>query len=250
MRILFLILISFVCVYATPISNDSTANFSSFDSEFASSDKKTKNELDPLSGYNRVMTNINDYFYINIMDPIAKTYKAVLPKPLRKGIANIFDNLMFPLRLVNNLLQFKFKNSYTETQRFLLNSTIGLAGFMDIANDKFHIKQKQEDFGQTLGFYGVGSGFYIVWPLLGPSNVRDTIGLITDGIANPMTYMPNRGYNVFDNSSQSIGAKALDIINFSSLHVGEYQKLKKDAIDLYPFLKNIYEQRRKKQISE
>jgi phospholipid-binding lipoprotein MlaA len=226
------------------------SNFSSFDSEFAGSDKKTKNELDPLSGYNRAMTNINDYFYLNILDPVAKTYKAVLPKPLRKGVANIFDNLMFPLRLANNLLQLKFKNSYTETQRFLLNSTIGLAGFVDIANDKFHIKQKQEDFGQTLGFYGVGSGFYIVWPILGPSNVRDTIGLITDGLANPMTYMPNRGYNVFDNDFEAISAKTLDIINFSSLHVGEYRKLKKDAIDLYPFLKNIYEQRRKKQIAE
>jgi len=250
MRILFLILIVFSFTYAAPTSNDSLTNFSSFDSEFASSNKKNRDELDPFSGYNRMMTSVNDYFYLNILDPVARTYKAVLPKPLRKGMANIFDNLMFPLRFVNNLLQFKFKNSYTETQRFLLNSTIGLAGFIDIANDKFHIKQKQEDFGQTLGVYGVGSGFYIVWPILGPSNVRDTIGMIADGLANPMTYVSSRRYNLFDNNLESISTKTLKIINFNSLHVGEYEKLRKDAIDLYPFLKNIYEQRRKKQISE
>ena len=256
MKFLFFILISFACTYATPVSNTSHKSteqvqmMDDFNSEFASTDKSNKNEIDPLSGYNRVMTNVNDYFYLNILDPVARGYKVILPKPIRKGVNNIFDNLAYPLRLLNNLLQFKFKNSYTETQRFILNSTIGLAGFMDVANDKFHIKQKQEDFGQTLGFYGVGGGFYIVLPLIGPSNLRDTAGLITDGLLNPMTYMENRGYNLLDSNFESIAVKSENIINYSSLHVGEYEKLKKDAIDLYPFLKNIYEQRRKKQISE
>jgi len=256
MRFLFFILISFACTYATPVSNTPRQSvkqaqiMDDFDSEFASSDKNNKNEIDPLSGYNKAMTSVNDYFYLNILDPIARGYRAILPKPIRKGVNNIFDNLAYPLRLLNNLLQLKFKNSYTETQRFLLNSTIGLAGFMDVAHDNFHIKQKQEDFGQTLGFYGVGGGFYIVLPLLGPSNLRDTAGLITDGLINPMTYMKNRGYNLLDSDFESIAVKSTYIINFNSLHVGEYEKLKKDAIDLYPFLKNIYKQRRKKQISE
>jgi len=228
----------------------SDIDMSGFDSEFEASDKRNKEEIDPLSGYNRVMTNFNDSFYIDILEPTAKAYKIVLPKPIRKGLANIFDNLMYPMRLLNNLLQLKFKNSYLETQRFLLNSTIGIAGFMDIANDNFHIKQHQEDFGQTLGYYGIKSGFYIVWPILGPSNLRDSVGLLTDGIINPMTYVANRGYNLLDNSMQSFGVTIGHTINYSSLHVGEYEKLKKDAIDLYPFLKNIYEQRRKQQISE
>ncbi len=225
-------------------------DMSGFDSEFEASDKQNKEEIDPLSGYNRVMTNFNDFFYTDILEPTAKAYKIVLPKPIRKGMANIFDNLMYPMRLLNNLLQLKFKNSYLETQRFLLNSTIGIAGFMDVANDNFHIKQHQEDFGQTLGYYGIKSGFHIVWPILGPSNLRDSVGLLTDGIINPMSYMANRGYNLFDNSTESFGVTIGHAINYSSLHVGEYEKLKKDAIDLYPFLKNIYEQRRKKQISE
>ncbi len=255
MKFLLFILLIFANAYAVSTDADiQTApiisSTDSFDSEFAMTDKQNATEVDPLSGYNRAMTTFNDYFYTNILNPTAKVYKAMLPKPARKGINNLYDNLLYPMRLFNNLLQLKFKNSFLETQRFLINSTIGLGGLVDVANDRFHIKQHQEDFGQTLGFYGVKSGFYIVWPLLGPSNLRDTFGLVTDAVINPLTYMENRGYNLFDSSSESIGAKALDIVDYSSLHVGEYEKLKKDAIDLYPFLKNIYEQRRKQEISE
>ncbi len=261
MRFLLLFFLIFAGVQASSqIKNTSQYNkqantinnidMTGFNNEFEESDKQNKEEIDPLSGYNKIMTNFNDFFYINILEPTAKAYKVVLPKPIRKGVSNIFDNLMYPMRLLNNLLQLKFKNSYLETQRFLLNSTIGLAGFIDVANDNFHIKQHQEDFGQTLGYYGVKSGFYIVWPILGPSNLRDSIGLVTDGIINPMTYMGNRGYNLLDSSAESFGVTIGHAINYSSLHVGEYEKLKKDAIDLYPFLKNIYEQRRKEQISE
>ncbi len=254
MRFVFLFFMTFVTMYATPIAdnqkNRQVQIMDEFDSEFAISDKNNKEEIDPLSGYNRAMTNFNDCFYLNILEPTAKVYRHIAPKPLRTGIANVFDNLMYPLRLINNLLQFKLKNSFLETQRFLLNSTIGLAGLIDVANDNFHIKQHKEDFGQTLGFYGVGSGFHIVWPFLGPSNIRDTLGMVADGIMSPMTYIENRGYNYFDNDTESFGAKIGETINYSSLHVGEYEELKKDAIDLYPFLKNIYEQRRKKEISE
>ncbi len=254
MRFLIILFLAFATIQAMPTPNSKQESqvqiMDDFDSEFTASDKKNAQEIDPLSGYNRAMTNFNDYFYLNILEPTAKAYRILVPEPLRKGFANAFDNLMYPIRLVNNLLQLKLKNSFLETQRFLLNSTIGLAGLIDIANDRFRIQQHQEDFGQTLGFYGIGSGFHIVWPLLGPSNVRDTFGMITDGFINPMTYMENRGYNLFDNSTESISVKVGEIVDYSSLHIGEYEELKKDAIDLYPFLKNIYEQRRKKEISE
>ncbi len=255
MRFLLFILLLSINIYAISIDAGAKtaphiSSIDSFDSEFAMTDKQNATEIDPLSGYNRAMTSFNDYFYTNILSPIAKVYKAILPRPLRKGIYNLYDNLLYPMRLFNNLLQLKFKNSFLETQRFLINSTIGIGGLMDIANDRFHIKQHQEDFGQTLGFYGIESGFYIVWPLLGPSNIRDSFGLIVDAVINPLSYMENRGYNLFDSSSESIGVKALDIVDYSSLHVGEYEKLKRDAVNLYPFLKNIYEQRRKQEISE
>lgn len=255
MRIFILIFFTIANLYATLpntqiVKNQQIQTLDDFEGEFEISDKNHAKEIDPLYGYNKIMTNINDKFYIHILNPVAKTYKAVLPKPIRTGIDNFLDNLMFPMRLLNNLLQFKFKNSYLETQRFLLNSTIGIAGFIDVANDNFHIKQHSEDFGQTLGYYGVGSGFYVVLPLLGPSNLRDSVGIVADSIMNPMTYMENRGYNLFDNSTEALGVSVEKTINYNSLHVGEYEKLKKDAIDLYPFLKNIYEQRRKKEISE
>lgn len=219
-----------------------------FDQEFQAKEKN--NDFDPLSGYNRVMTHFNDFFFINILDPVSRGYKSIVPKPARNGIDNFFNNLLFPLRLVNNLLQMKFENSIEETQRFLLNSTIGIVGLRDIASDEFKLKAHNEDFGQTLGFYGIGGGFHIVWPILGQSNLRDTLGFVTDSLINPLTYFKNRGYNVFDNMSQSYEGEALDIVNYNSFHIGEYKKLKKDAIDLYPFLKDIYEQRRKKLIEE
>ncbi|MCF6172373.1 MAG: VacJ family lipoprotein [Campylobacteraceae bacterium] len=258
MKFMFLIVFAFACVLPLSAQTDqkqinstfSNDNADSFDDEFKASDKANKKEIDPFSSYNQAMTSFNDFFYTNLLNPTAKAYKTVLPKPVRNGINNIFDNLSYPIRLLNNLLQFKFKYSLTETKRFLINSTIGIAGIMDIANNKYNIKQHQEDFGQTLGFYGIGSGPHIVWPLLGPSNLRDSIGLVTDSLINPMTYMGSRGYNLLDSDSETLSVKTEQIINYSSLHVGEYEKLKKDAIDLYPFLKNIYEQRRKKQISE
>ena len=261
MRFLLLSFLLFASIQASSqlenhtkqIKQEETINsmdMSDFQDEFKASDKQNNQEIDPLSGYNRAMTKFNDSFYIDILEPTAKAYRFIIPKPIRKGLENVFDNLMYPMRLLNNLLQLKFKNSYLETQRFLLNSTIGVVGLVDVANDNFHIKQHQEDFGQTLGYYGVKSGFHIVWPFLGPSNLRDSVGLITDTIINPMTYMGERGYNLLDSSEESLGVTIGNTINHTSLHIGEYEKLKKDAIDLYPFLKNIYEQRRKKEISE
>ncbi|MDX1809554.1 MAG: VacJ family lipoprotein [Sulfurospirillaceae bacterium] len=253
MRFLILTLYFISFLHATPAlanrhTNDNSQIADEFDQEFQAKEKN--NDFDPFSGYNRVMTNFNDFFFINILDPASKGYKTIIPKPARNGIDNFFNNLLFPIRLVNNLLQLKFANSFEETQRFLLNSTIGIVGLNDIARDRFNLKAHNEDFGQTLGFYGIGGGIHIVWPILGQSNLRDTAGLVADAIINPLTYMSNRGYNVFDNMAQSYEGKALDIVNYNSFHVGEYEKLKKDAIDLYPFLKNIYEQRRKKLIEE
>ncbi len=219
-----------------------------FDAEFQA--KVITNNFDPLAPYNRVMTSFNNFFYLNILNLVSTGYKAILPKPARTGIANFLDNLMFPLRLVNNLLQFKFKNSYYETQRFILNSTIGLAGFIDVANNSFNIKQYNEDLGQTLGFYGIGGGFNIVWPFLGPSNLRDSVGFIADSLINPLNYVSGRNYNLLDNNTQYYLMRGLDIVNYNSLHINAYKNLTKDALDLYPFLQDVYEQRRNKLISE
>jgi phospholipid-binding lipoprotein MlaA len=199
------------------------------------------------------MTSFNDTFFTYLLNPVAKGYAYILPEPLRIGISNAFDNIRFPIRFANNLLQGKFQNSSDELERFIINSTVGVAGLMDVASDHMTtpIPAHDEDFGQTLGHYGVGSGFHIVLPFFGPSNARDTIGLVADGYISPLIYIENlEKYKIPNNIDQSLGILTVDIINKTSLHLGEYESLKKDAIDLYPFLRDTYEQKRNSDIEE
>ena len=238
--------LSFLC--ASDYIETTAYRSDDFEVEFQSNNE---NLFDPLSGYNKVMTNVNDKFYEYLLKPTAQGYAYVVPQMARNGISNFFDNLFFPIRLVNNLLQLKFYNSFQETERFVLNSTMGILGFRDVAAEELNIRMHDEDFGQTLGHYGVGSGFHVVLPLFGPSNVRDIVGLSADMWLNPITYFKGRGdANLLDNSGQAIAATAFYTINKTSLHVEEYDNFKKDAIELYPFLRDFYESRRNKLISE
>lgn len=220
-----------------------------FEEEF--SREETNNIIDPLSGYNRVMTSFNDKAMIYLINPVAEAYAFILPQPVRIGVSNAVDNIQFPIRFANNLLQLKFKNSLDELKRFIVNSTIGLGGLMDPAKNYMDIPAHDEDFGQTLGYYGAGSGFHIVLPFFGPSNVRDLLGLTADAYISPIVYMENlEKYKIPNNTDQTIGIFTVDFINTTSLHPGEYESLKKDAIDLYPFLRDTYEQKRNSEIAE
>jgi phospholipid-binding lipoprotein MlaA len=220
--------------------------FSDFDNEFEESDAV----FDPLNGYNRMMTNFNDSFYINILQPVSKTYADIVHEDIRTGVSNVYDNLLFPIRFINNVLQLKFVNASEELGRFVINSTFGLLGIMDVAQ-KFELKAHKEDFGQTLGFYGVGSGFHIVIPFLGPSNLRDVFGIGADSYANPLsTLVAYEPYQIPDNTLQELGYRSYNLINENSFHPEDYEILKRNAVDLYPFLRDIYEQRRKKLIEE
>lgn len=220
-----------------------------FDSEFANTNVEI---FDPLSGYNRLMTTFNDKVYLNVLNPTAKTYSYVMPETARKGIDNFFKNLMFPVRFTNNLLQLKFQNSAEELGRFLVNTIWGLGGFMDVAKSELNLQAHEEDFGQTLGFYGVGGGVHIVLPLLGPSNLRDIVGMSTDSYLSALstTGSSSINYRIPNNSLEQVGIKAFDAVNIVSLKQGQYESLKKDALDLYPFLRDVYSQARKKQIEE
>ncbi|QKF81615.1 VacJ family lipoprotein [Halarcobacter ebronensis] len=221
-------------------------NEASFDEEYSNNLKD-----DSFEGYNRAMTSFNDYFYINVLNPVAKGYKEVIPEPGRIAIANFFDNLMFPIRFLNNILQFKFQNALEETGRFVVNSTIGIGGLLDRASEN-GLKEHKEDFGQTLGYYGFGSGAHIVLPILGPSNVRDIVGLAADMYINPVTDLGKHDidYKIPDEGWETIAIGTFQTINKTSLNIGQYENLKKDAIDLYPFLRDIYEQNREKAIKE
>ena len=220
-----------------------------FEDEFST--EQTEALVDPLSGYNRSMTNFNDKVYTYALNPVAEAYAYVIPQPFRIGLSNFLKNLNFPVRLTNNLLQGKVQNASDELGRFLANSTIGLAGIMDPATSYFHIPEHKEDFGQTLGHYGVGPGFHIVLPFLGPSNVRDLTGITVDTYVSPLVNIRGlENYKIPKNFLQSTGIVAIDMINKTSLHLGQYESIKKDAIDLYPFLRDIYEQKRVSDIAE
>lgn len=231
-------------------AQNSTEEFDDeFEEEFEA--KEAANEYDPLSGYNRSMTSFNDKVIIYALNPVSKVYASVAPLPFRLGVSNFVHNMEFPIRLANNLLQLKFKNSYDETERFLVNSTIGLGGLMDPATKILKISAHNEDFGQTLGHYGVGPGFHVVLPFLGPSNVRDGVGIILDAYLSPLVNVKGwENYKIPDNLGQTMAIVVIYFVNDNSLHLGEYDSIKKDAIDLYPFLRDIYEQKRVSDIAE
>ena len=239
-------------------STDDEAGFDDeFEDEFAASEQEV---FDPLSGYNRVMTGFNDRFYFFVLDPVARGYRWVLPGTARRGVKNFFHNLLFPLRFVNNALQLKATNAGEEFLRFSINSTIGILGLWDPAKEWFGLEAHEEDFGQTLGYYGVGGGFHVVLPFLGPSNLRDMFSLYPDLQMDPVNYVENRPYNfpkqegeylgVSRQTLQAIDLTLLKTVNTESLRIGQYENLKKDAIELYPFLRDVYEQNRAKLIRE
>lgn len=234
------------------IEQSPTHEFDAFEDEFADEfgDKNQPERYDPLSGYNRLMTDFNDGFYTYLLFPVVKGYRYVAPEPAREGISRFFDNLFFPVRFVNNVLQGKVTNATEELGRFVINSTIGFLGFFDPAQENYNLIPHKEDFGQTLGYYGMGGGFHIVLPIFGPSNLRDTVGMIPDWYIDPLVYHDNRGYNLLANSQESSYVKGGATINRRTFDVDLYESLKKDAIDFYPMLREAYEQNREKAILE
>ena len=245
----FILIALITQLFSFSVYADENGFASEFDDEFSDNGSV----YDPLIGYNRFMTSVNDKVYLYVMDPTAKVYAAVIPEPLRIGISNATDNIKFPIRFANNLLQLKFENAGTELKRFLINSTIGIGGLMDPADKHFELKAQEEDFGQTLGHYGIKSGAHIVLPIIGPSNVRDSIGLFVDTLSSPLTYTKGdtlKEYQIPTKRSEAVWILVIEKTNETSLHLGEYQSLKKDALDWYIFLRNAYEDQRKDQISK
>ena len=220
---------------------DDFDDFSEFD-EFDEFDRHDGEVFDPLRRYNRVMTTFNDRAYRWVIEPTASGYAKVMPEPVRRSIQRFFKNIGYPVRLVNNTLQLKGGAALEETSRFLINSTMGVGGLFDPATSRFGLEERNEDFGQTLGHYGLGGGFHVVLPIFGPSNVRDAFGILVDGFLDPVYYI--------EGVYPGLAIKGVDGINYASLHLGEYERLTADAIDLYIFLRNAYEQSREKQIRE
>lgn len=204
--------------------------------DFTNGDVETLEVFDPIEPFNRGMFWFNDKLYFYLFKPIARGYR-VVPEPARKSVSNFFSNLGTPVRFANSLLQLKMEDAGTELGRLIINSTLGIGGLFDPAKAWFDLDRKEEDFGQTLGNYGVGSGFYIVWPILGPSNSRDTVGMVGDFFLDPLHYIEIKPV-------ERVGLTALDKETDLSLDKDTYESIQQEALDPYLFVRNAYEQYR------
>lgn len=196
---------------------------------------------DPLEPLNRAFFEFNDKVYFWVLKPVATGYKTVVPEEVRVCIRNFFTNLAFPVRFANNVFQGKFFGAFEETCAFLVNSTVGLGGLADIAT-AVDLKRHEEDLGQTLAVYGSGPAFYINWPFFGPSTLRDTVGTVGDAFLDPLSYLGDYWY--------APGARVFNVVNETSLRIGDYESLKKAALDPYVALRDAYYQNRLSKIKE
>lgn len=189
---------------------------------------------DPLIRFNRAVFAFNDVSYRYVLIPAARTYQKA-PAPVRSGIGNFFDNIKSPISIINHLLQLNAREAGRETARFLINSTLGVAGIMDPATSQFDITRNQTGMRQTLTQYGAGYGAYLVLPFIGPSNIRDGSSVFFDSLLNPLGYLDNPEstvVRVFDNFQE-----------FTPTAEG-YLTLKAESEDAYIFMRNLHLQGR------
>jgi len=201
------------------------------DDPFAKEEGEVAPITDPLAPANRAVFRLNDKLYFWVLRPVARGYKAVLPQTARVGVRNFFSNVAMPRRMVNCLLQGNLRGTGVELARFGVNTTVGVAGFGDPAKGWLKLERRDEDFGQTLGAWGLGSGCYINWIIFGPSSLRDTIAWPVDIALDPATFAPGAGF--------------LKTINKTSLRLGDYEDLKASALDPYVALRDAYDQHRR-----
>jgi phospholipid-binding lipoprotein MlaA len=198
---------------------------------------------DPWEPFNERMFEVNRRLDRYVLKPVAKAYNFITPEELQIMISNGFDNISFPPRFVNSVLQGKFKGAGREIARFLINSTAGVGVLFDPAKDVFGLVKSREDFGQTLGFYGVGPGPFLIVPLMEPMTVRDGVGKAVDAAMDPLAYyLPF----IWDRLGMKIG----DTVNERSLNLDLFQGFEESVIDLYSAVRHGYLQRREKLIRE
>lgn len=191
---------------------------------------------DPLEGYNRAMYAVNDAVDQALLKPVARAYQAVAPVPLRGMVRNFFANLEDPLIGVNNMLQGKFLDGWTDWARFAFNTVFGVLGINDVASE-MGLEKHNEDFGQTFGRWGAGDGPYLVLPFFGPSTLRDAGGLVLDVTADPVSrHRPVDERNAA--TATRIVSRRADLLEASRL-------FDEAALDRYVFLRDAYLQRRR-----
>jgi phospholipid-binding lipoprotein MlaA len=199
-----------------------------------------RDQRDPFERVNRATYRFNDAVDRAVLKPVAKGYKAVAPQFVETGVSNFFDNLGQPTVIVSDLMQAKFKPALSDTARFVLNTTVGIGGFLDPASAA-GLDQNDEDIGQAFGKWGIGPGPYLMLPFLGPTTVRDGIGNVIDTYANPNYYVERDAirYSVYGMGVIDTRARLL-----------ETEKALEGTFDRYAFIRNAFLQRREYQVSD
>lgn len=201
----------------------------------------TPKKTDPWIGWNHGAQSFNDNVDKVILKPVAKGYQWVTPSLVNEGITNFFSNIKDIGVTINDLLQFKLNQGGMDAQRLLVNSTVGVAGFIDIAKH-LDLPKHDEDFGQTLSAWGVPSGNYLVLPFFGPSNPRDALGIVGDALFNPLTYVSAFGTTAI--SAAIAGSKAVDVVDRRANLMTTEKIIDEGSVNRYEFIKNSYEQNR------
>jgi phospholipid-binding lipoprotein MlaA len=192
--------------------------------------------LDPWEKWNRKVFNFNEDVDHAVLIPVATAYTNVVPQPMRRGVSNFFNNFADAWSAINNMLQGKFELGFEDVTRVSANTLFGLFGVLDVASE-MGLDHHYEDFGQTLGRYGVGAGAYLVLPILGPSTVRDAVALPVDWQATPTAF--------FDGTNTKIGMTVLQIVNKRSSLLGATRVIDEISLDKYTFIRDAYLQRRR-----
>ena len=203
----------------------------------ATSPKHTADPSDPWQGFNRKVYSFNNALDQAFLLPITTGYRAVAPEVVEDGVGNFFSNLGDIGVAFNNTLQFKFLDAASDVGRFLVNSTIGLLGFLDVAS-KMGLEKHNEDFGQTLGYWGMGSGPYLMLPLLGPSNLRDGPSKVVDHFTYPPTWIDMK-------TGERVALFGMNLVNTRSGLIDLEEKTGDLGRDRYVFIRDAYLDNRK-----
>lgn len=192
-------------------------------------------ERDPLERYNRTVFRFNDVLDRNLFKPVAQGYQRYLPEPFNIAISNFFSNLGDVGVAVNNLLQLKVVDATSDVGRLAINTTLGIGGLFDVGS-RFGLRKHEEDFGQTLGYWGVSSGPYLILPLFGPSTVRDTPSRVVDGYLDPVVYLQG--------DIERIGLVGLRLLDYRADLLSAEEALDEIALDRYIAIRNAFLDRR------
>lgn len=209
---------------------------------------------DPLESMNRAVFDFNEMVYDNVLDPVARGYKRVTPDPIEMVVGNFFSNLNEVVVITNSVLQLNYESALVSSTRLLVNTTFGLFGMIDIASDisaasDINLDKRNEDFGQTLGRYGIASGPYIVLPFLGPSSVRDTFGIAVDSffidpVTQGVTGVFMKGVPYLNTTALRLPVATARTVNARAQFLEEDKTLEEAALDKYEFIRDAYLQRR------